>query len=79
MLTGDHRKDWALPDTDCWVANDDGTWSKGKVMTFAPGGYIVLLMGENGTRKVREHEIRPRDMYSYGNDKPNDGPLEKRK
>ena len=80
MLTGDHRKDWAMPDTDCWVADENGNWLKGKVMSFAPGGYLVMLMGEHSSvRKVREYEIRPRDMYSYGKDKPSTGPLEKRK
>ncbi len=79
MLTGDHRNDWAMPDTDCWVSLENGTWVKGKVMTFAPGGYLVLLSGGNGTRKVREYEIRPRDMYSYGKDMPGSPPAEKRK
>lgn len=71
MMTGDKRNDWALPDTDCWVAMEDGTWAKAKVLSFAAGGYIVMMMDPPGTRKVREHEIRPRDMYNFGKDAPN--------
>jgi len=80
MHLGDHRKDWALPDTDCWVNIGDETWVKGRVMSFAPGGYLVLIMGaEGGARKVREYEIRPRDMFSYNKDQPAELPLERRK
>ncbi len=71
MSAFDKREDWAMPGTDCWVALDDGTWEKGRVVSFAGGGYIILVEGENSyTTKRREHQIRPRDLYNFGKDKP---------
>jgi RNA polymerase subunit RPABC4/transcription elongation factor Spt4 len=71
MSAFDKREDWALPGAECWVAEDDGSWHKGRVVSFAGGGYVVIIEGEKSrTAKRREHQIRPRDMYNYGKDKP---------
>ncbi len=71
MSAFDKRADWAMPGSECWVVEDSGEWVKGRVISFAGRGYLILVEGEKShTATKRECEIRPRDMYNYGKDKP---------
>ncbi|HPF41666.1 MAG TPA: hypothetical protein P5081_18990 [Phycisphaerae bacterium] len=71
MSAFDKRADWALPGTECWAVDDNGDWVKARVVSFAGGGYLILFEGEKScTRTRKECQIRPRDMYNYGKDKP---------
>ena len=71
MSAFDKRADWAMPGSECWVVVEDGEWVKGRVVSFAGGGYLIMVEGEKSyTATKRECEIRPRDMYNYGKDKP---------
>lgn len=71
MSAFDKRADWALPGSECWVVEDSGEWIKGRVVSFAGRGYLIMVEGEKSyTATKRECEIRPRDMYNYGKDKP---------
>jgi len=78
IVMGDRREDWAAPQTDCWVAQDDGSWSKGRILSVGPTDFIVSI--ESGPAVTRrEFQLRPRDKFKYGKDRPVGEPSENRR
>ena len=78
IMMGDRREDWAVPQTDCWVAQDDGSWSKGRILSVGPTEFIVSIEGGPAVTR-REFQLRPRDKFKYGKDRPVGEPSENRR
>lgn len=69
MILNDQRNDWMMPGDLVWVADKSGNWQKGAISGMLGMGYAVQVEG-GGMIKIREHEMRPRDLYCYNRDKP---------
>lgn len=69
MFLNDHRHDWMMPGDMVWIADSTGDWGKGAIVGMLGMGYAVQLEA-GGVANVREHQIRPRDLYRYGRDRP---------
>lgn len=78
MFLNDSRRDWMVPGDLIWVADGNGEWQKGAIFGLLGMGYAVQLEG-GGVVNKREYEIRPRDLYNYGRDKPQVTAVERRR